>query len=266
MSFSDLTPDEGQLDSGNSTTTPLAADATFTGDWVDVSNFAAITVFIYSDQDSASLGGVLQFSTDASNVDLVISGTYSGNVGHPVTVQPQARYFRFVYTNGSTLQTEFRVQTILRRVALTDPHLRVDDHIPSDFTLPIQRNVITGLSSAGGGEYVNVKVNPSGSLVTEPDNQAANTTVTGNMIAYWETQEVKVGASPLANRKEVHIFVLNKSQEVNVGYDSNLSHHNCIAHLEHHDHIIVSATESQPVYVNTENKKVRIAITEVAYG
>ena len=166
-SFSDLTPDEGTVDNGNSTTTSLLAGATFTGEWVDASNFAAITVFIYTDQDSADLGGILQFSTDQTNIDLEIKGTYTGNIGHPVTLQPQARYFRFKLTNGTTDQTEFRLQTILRRTALTDPHLRVGDHIPTDITLPIQRNVITGLSTAGGGSYENVKVTPSGAVVVE---------------------------------------------------------------------------------------------------
>lgn len=174
MSFSDLTTDEGYIDSSNSTTTPLAADATYTGGWVDVSGYNAITTYIYSDQDSASLGGILQFSTNASDVDLEIKGTYTGGVGHPVTVQPHASYFRFKYTNGSTLQTTFKVQTVLRRAALTDPHLRVDDHIPTDITLPIQRNVITGQKP--NNDYVNFQATAAGNFkvsVEEVDSSFA---------------------------------------------------------------------------------------------
>lgn len=47
---------------------------------------------------------------------------------------------------------------------------KVTENINDNTLATLTRSVITGVTTAGGGGYVNVKVNPSGALVTQPDN------------------------------------------------------------------------------------------------
>lgn len=47
---------------------------------------------------------------------------------------------------------------------------KITDTINDNTLATLNRSVITGVTTAGGGGYVNVKVNPSGALVTQPDN------------------------------------------------------------------------------------------------
>lgn len=54
-------------DTGNSSTTPLAEDAVFTGVSLDVSDYVQILVSVYSDKASAANGMSAQFSSDNVN-------------------------------------------------------------------------------------------------------------------------------------------------------------------------------------------------------
>ncbi|NIO43426.1 MAG: hypothetical protein GTO41_26690, partial [Burkholderiales bacterium] len=120
------------VSTNNSTTTPLAGDAVFTGTGDDCQAYSAVAITLDSSHDSATDGMTFQFSTDNTNWDDVYTFTYTAADGarrfqFPVT----ARYFRVVYTNGSTLQTHFRVQTILHtQNILTSVHRLVDNTDP----------------------------------------------------------------------------------------------------------------------------------------
>lgn len=94
----------------NSTTTLLTSDNIFTGTSEDVTIFSSVTISIFSD-----VSGVLeiQFSSDNSNWDHIVSVNISGNTSLSKTVQCTSTYFRIKYTNGSTNQTEFRLQSLL---------------------------------------------------------------------------------------------------------------------------------------------------------
>lgn len=107
-----VTPAPSVISSVNSSTTPLAANATFTGTLEDVTNYASITVGVLSDQVSATNGLQMQQSPDGTNWDQADVYTIPASTGKTFGVQITARYFRLVYTNGTTLQTTFRIQTI----------------------------------------------------------------------------------------------------------------------------------------------------------
>jgi len=104
------------VDSLNSTESTLLANQTFTGSFVDVTEFASIQICVVSDQASALDGAIVQFSTD---------GTISGIIrSHESTIQPstyglffslprEAAYYRVIYTNGDTDQTTFKLQSLL---------------------------------------------------------------------------------------------------------------------------------------------------------
>lgn len=99
------------IDAGNSTSTPLAAGATYTGTWTDVSSYSNLTVVAVTDQVSSTDGFMIQFSTNGTNVDDNDSFTMAANNGQQVSFALPARYYRIVYNNGSTIQGSFRLQS-----------------------------------------------------------------------------------------------------------------------------------------------------------
>lgn len=105
----------GVISTSNSTTTPLAGSATYTGTWEDVTVYAASTVIANTD-----VAGTLyaDFSTDSTNVDRTVqlSDGTSGSLGIHALV-PVARYFRVRLVNGASAQSYLRLQTIHDKAA-----------------------------------------------------------------------------------------------------------------------------------------------------
>lgn len=152
------------VDAANSTTTPLGISATFTGTGVDCLGYSAVTVTVKADQDSAVDGMLFEFSPDDTNWDDSNTFTFALTDGSrrfqfPIT----ARYFRVKYTNGSTGQGAFRVQTILHRQnTLTSIHRLVDDISP-DRSATLVKAVIAA-QSAGSGDYMVVQATAAGNF------------------------------------------------------------------------------------------------------
>jgi hypothetical protein len=153
------------VDSGNSTTTPLGANATFTGTAVDLLAYASITYSVFTDQDSAANGVVCQFSPDNVNWDdrIINTKTADGTVSD-FSARSHDRYFRIKYTNGATPQTTFRFQTILKRYMPAGDTTGVDHPPHSGDDALLVKAVMSGKSTVGGVTYVDVKVNPSGTI------------------------------------------------------------------------------------------------------
>ena len=104
------------VDSNNSSTTPLVADATFTGTEIEVVQYNSIRVHIASDVDSAVNGVIIGFGTQSGTTDVVqYLATYNVSQGVFVKEYPvKGRYFQISYTNGSTGQTGFDLQVVLQ--------------------------------------------------------------------------------------------------------------------------------------------------------
>ena len=102
------------VDDGNSTTDTLIADAVFTGTAYDVTDYSAITVFMTTDVDSADNGLSMEFSMDGTNWDRAkkISFLTANSASQVHSLAVIAKFFRVVYTNGSSAQTYFRMQTL----------------------------------------------------------------------------------------------------------------------------------------------------------
>lgn len=101
---------ESVISTVNSTSTPLAADATFTGQWEDVSSYAAITAAFKTDAMSAINGAVIEFSADGVDVITAEAGTVPANIGGASVIYPRARYVRVTYTNGPVAQTSLEAE------------------------------------------------------------------------------------------------------------------------------------------------------------
>jgi hypothetical protein len=155
----------GVVDSGNSSTTPLVANDTFTGAFTDILQYRSIQILIRSDQDSASGGVKFQWSSDGISVDLEEDLSYVGGaIGRGYNQSPRGRFFRIVYTNGGTNQTVFRLQSILQPQDVGIYTRAIDRVIDENFTAVLTRGVIVGKTTGMGGGYVDVKVTPSGAL------------------------------------------------------------------------------------------------------
>lgn len=84
----------------------------FTGVAEDITKYAAVTVSVFSDKVSVTNGLSIQFSPDGTNWDNTNNHTVSASTPHVTTDAVQAKYFRVIYTNGTTAQTSFRLQVI----------------------------------------------------------------------------------------------------------------------------------------------------------
>lgn len=150
----------GHVDNNNSTTTPLAGDAVFTGTSTDVLDVSIIIVSLKSDVASATDGLSIEFSTDGTNWDHTDVFTIPANTGKTFTFQPVARYLRVVYTNGSSAQSFFRLQ-VLRKHTNTKPSThRIQDSIVNDDDAELTKSVITGVNRAGN--FVNATMTNEG--------------------------------------------------------------------------------------------------------
>ena len=148
----------------NSTTATLGISGVFTGTGDDVSNYSTVTVTIDASHDSATNGMSFEFSTDNVNWDDIYLFTYTAADGarrfqFPVT----AKYFRTVYTNGTTGQTHLRIQTILHVSAgLTTIH-RLSDDINPDRSATLVKSIIVA-QAAGSGDFKSVQATAGGNL------------------------------------------------------------------------------------------------------
>ncbi len=173
----------GTVDASNSSTVALAGGASFTGSWVENKDYAAIALGVKADQNSATDGLEMQFSNDGSTVHHVHYYTYlfsSGGIGY--SFQPEFKYYRVKFTNGASAQSSFTLSTTARHVPVFPSQYRVNHTITGESQVLLTRGVITGESTAGGGTFVNVKVNPSGALTTDATIAGLDASVLGQEL------------------------------------------------------------------------------------
>lgn len=135
----------GTIVESNSSNTPLAGDATFTGEWVEGKDVAIIYVTITADEPSATDGVCIQFSTDGVNIDGSDEYTYP-NEGSTKTYsfQSPTKYFRTCYTNGATINTVFRLQTVIKSVYGKPSSHRIQGAIVDEDDAELIKAVISG--------------------------------------------------------------------------------------------------------------------------
>lgn len=169
--------EDGTIITSNSSTTPLGSNAVFTGSAFEVTKYSAINVGVYSDVASATNGVKVEFSPDGTNWDHSHSTTYSAVSGIGYIFNCEYKYARVVYTNGTSAQGSFRLQTIVKK-NFTGPSLyTIDQSVNGNMFASLGKNVIIGKSTAGGGTFVDVKVNPSGSLTVEASLSAGTNNI-----------------------------------------------------------------------------------------
>jgi hypothetical protein len=98
----------------NSTIVELNSDDVFTGSYEDCSNYESILINIYSNVGSAPCGLKIYFAFHSDgNDDFVDSYTIYAGESKNIATEIKGNYFKIGYTNGSTNQTSFRLQTYM---------------------------------------------------------------------------------------------------------------------------------------------------------
>jgi hypothetical protein len=161
----------GVVDANNSTTTTLLANATYTGTSTSILNYSSVALMVYANVASATNGVQIQFSEDNTNWDDSSSFSFTPgtapNQGQAYKSPARAQYYRVVYINGSTNQTTFRLQTVLKTNAILGDSVAIGSTINSTQHSLLATSNIVGKTTAGGGGFVDVKVNPSGALTAD---------------------------------------------------------------------------------------------------
>lgn len=138
------------VDADNSSTATLGAAATFTGSFTDIAGYHGISVLIDGTSGGTSDGTLfMEFSHDgiSTNRSIVINVDDVSSTP-PRTLGTVAKYFRVRYTNGTTPQTSFDIQTMFHteQVRLVS---RLDGNLSNDNDVQDVRAVIAGQNSAG---------------------------------------------------------------------------------------------------------------------
>lgn len=161
---------EGVIDANNTTSTPLAGGATYTGSWTEITTYNSINLGVYSDVGSATDGLKVQYSADGVTVHHEHFWTFpGGSSGVGYQLSSEFRYFRIEYVNGASAQSVFQLVSNLKPTSLAPSSYRASSTFSDESQVNLTKGVIVGKTSAGGGGYVSVKVNPSGALTVESD-------------------------------------------------------------------------------------------------
>lgn len=103
--------DESTLTS-NSSTTPLAGSATFTGTYQSVAQASAVRISVITDQNSATNGLVISWSANGTDTIITENFTVLAASKFLETFPVKAAYVRIAYTNGAVAQTVFALTTV----------------------------------------------------------------------------------------------------------------------------------------------------------
>ena len=109
-----MSKDNKKLSQVNSSLVELNGSSSFSGSYVDCSNYESILVNIYSDVGSAPCGLKIHFGFHSDgNDDFVDSYTIFGGESKSITTEIKGNYFKISYLNGVTNQSTFRLQTYM---------------------------------------------------------------------------------------------------------------------------------------------------------
>ena len=140
---------QGVLDTNNSTSTPLGIDGVFTGGMTETLDYGIIYITVHADVASATDGLNVQQSMDGVDWHFGDVFTIVDGSSKTFSINPHARYYRVVYTNGGVAQTHFELQSILKATGKSSAH-RIQDSIKTDDDAELVKSVLTGETPNNG--------------------------------------------------------------------------------------------------------------------
>lgn len=155
------------VDVDNSTTTPLGAGETWTGEWHETLNHGVMFVSVKADQPSAALGIVIEHSSDGVSVTQDDPYSYAGPGGKIYTISPPNSYARVRFVNGATPQGAMDIQTIWRPGMKASSH-SINDPIVNQDDAELVKAVVAA-ADATTGVFQNVQSINGGSLLVSAE-------------------------------------------------------------------------------------------------
>ena len=153
---------EGHICEDNSTDVALSASEVFEGVWQDTLNYNVIIIGIKADQDSASDGLEVLWSSDGITEHDDDVFTISANRGKVFTFSPARRYLKLRYTNGAVAQTSFNLQTIFKTTGFKASSHRIQDSIVAEDDAELVKAVLTGKNPSD--TFVNFQATTAGNF------------------------------------------------------------------------------------------------------
>lgn len=138
--------------------------------------------------------------SDIAGTDLVrtITIPYTAASGYQFYSAPAfTPYVKYTFTNNSgSNQTDFYFDTKFTRNAISPQVMRVDATVLGGMVATVNKSVIAGETTGGGGGYVNVKVSPSGAIAASASQDG-----TWNITNVSGTVSLPTGASTLSEQQ-----------------------------------------------------------------
>ena len=156
-----------------------------------------IIVSITADQDSATNGLRFEVSSDGSSWVLDEQYTHFANSGNnnPYTFAPVRKFFRIVFTNGTTDQTFFNLETIYKKTNSKASSHRIEDNINGEKDAELVKAVITGKNPHD--TYVNFQATTAGNFKTSIEEIENNVVLPTSLPSTYFDDFGKLGvASP----------------------------------------------------------------------
>lgn len=182
--ISAVTP--SSVSAANSSTTPLAGGATFTGAFEEVLGYSGISIVVKADQASAALGVKIEWSANGSTVHSDDNFTHQAVAGDTWSFGVIARYVRIRYVNGAIGQGSFTLQTLYHPTEFKPSSHRVDDEIDADDDAELVKAVITG--KMPNGKYGNASLDADGNIIVSAVTGFGADFVFGDVITTALTQ------------------------------------------------------------------------------
>ena len=159
----------GLVDANNSSVATLAGAGVFTGIATDVTGYATVMLYVFSNVSSAVGGVSMQFSSDGANWDETAPTTFTaGGTAFVVSASARGKFYRVVYTNGGSAQASFRLQTVLKVEAQSGDILELNDTPVLSSHGQIVRSVAMGKTA--GNTFVNAEAATSSDGLVNPAN------------------------------------------------------------------------------------------------
>jgi hypothetical protein len=140
----------------NSSEDNLAGGGEFTGDWIDTTGIGIVYVSVYSDQDSAEDGMIIEQSTDGVHAHFDDVFMILATRGKNFAINPHAQYLRVRYINGPVATTDFHLQTKLNLNGLASTH-RIKDDITTDDDARLVKSVLS-IKANAENQYKNIEL------------------------------------------------------------------------------------------------------------
>ena len=161
------------VSSVNSSTTPLAANATFYGTFEDTLGYSGISILVGADAATITDGFHIEWSADGvEDVDHDFFSLSSGTAKQ-FTFGVPARYFRIHFVNGSTAQTEFTMQTIFHTFNSKPSSHRLIDNLNDQDDAELVKAIVAAKDD-DDGTYTNLTTKDGRLKVEARTNQATN--------------------------------------------------------------------------------------------